>query len=49
MRSMRVAVGDHAVLHRHVEIDAHQHAFALHVDVVEGAERAHGLLEPARR
>ena len=42
-------VGDHAVLHRHVEIDAHQHAFALHVDVVEGAERAHGLLEPARR
>ena len=35
-------VGDHAVLHRHVEVDAHQHAFALYVDMVEGAERAHG-------
>ena len=34
------AVGDHAVLHRHVEIGAHQHALSLHVDVVEGAERS---------
>src|SRR5258707_9885594 len=31
-------VGDAAVLHRHIEIDAHQHALALHVDVIEGAE-----------
>ena len=31
-------VGDAAVLHRHVEIDAQQHALALHVDVIEGAE-----------
>ena len=37
-------VGDHAVLHRHVEVDAHQHALALHVDVVEGAERVHDAL-----
>ena len=34
-------VGDHAVFHRHVQVDAHQHAFALHVDVVEGAELVH--------
>ena len=33
-------VGDLAVLHRHVEIDAHQHALALDVDVIEGAEVA---------
>ena len=31
-------VGDAALLHRHVEIDAQQHALALHVDVIEGAE-----------
>jgi hypothetical protein len=31
-------VGDAAVLHRHVEVDAQQHALALHVDVIEGAE-----------
>ena len=31
-------VGDAAVFHRHVEIDAQQHALALHVDVIEGAE-----------
>src|SRR5664279_3295097 len=42
-------VGDNTVLHRHVEVDAHQHAFALHVDVVKGAERAHGWLRLARR
>ena len=32
-------VGDFAIVHRHVEIDAHQHALALHVGVVEAAER----------
>jgi hypothetical protein len=31
-------VGDAAVFHGHVEIDAQQHALALHVDVIEGAE-----------
>src|SRR3982074_608731 len=31
-------IGDAAVLHGHVEIDAQQHALALHVDVIEGAE-----------
>ena len=31
-------VGDLAVLHRHVEIDAQEHALALHVGVIEGAE-----------
>ena len=41
-------VGDHAVLHRHVEVGAHQHALALHVGVVEGAERAHGWLRRER-
>ena len=36
------AVADHAVLDRHIEVGAHEHALALHVGVVEGAERAHG-------
>ena len=40
-------VGDLAVLHRHVEVDAHEHAFAFHVGVVEGAEGAHGRVESA--
>ncbi len=31
-------VGDAAAFHGHVEVDAQQHALALHVDVVEGAE-----------
>ena len=31
-------VGDVAILHGHVEIDAQQHALALYVDVIEGAE-----------
>ena len=31
-------VGDAAVFHGHVEVDAQQHALALHVDVIEGAE-----------
>src|SRR5450432_4337105 len=31
-------VADAAILHRHVEVDAQQHALALHVDVIEGAE-----------
>ena len=42
-----------AVLHRHVEVDAHEHAFAVDVGVVEGAEGFHerannenGLKEP---
>ena len=31
-------VGDAAVVGGNVEVDAEQHAFALHVDVIEGAE-----------
>ena len=31
-------VGDLAVLHRHIEVDAQQHALGPNVDVVEGAE-----------
>src|SRR4051794_17354074 len=31
-------VGDAAILHGHVEIDAHQQALALYVEVIEGAE-----------
>ena len=31
-------VGNAAVLHGHVEVDAQQHALALYVDVIEGAE-----------
>ncbi len=31
-------VGDAAIFHGHVEVDAQQHAFALYVDVIEGAE-----------
>ncbi len=31
-------VGDAAIFHGHVEVDAQQHALALHVDVIEGAE-----------
>ena len=31
-------VADAAIFHGHVEIDAQQHALALHVDVIEGAE-----------
>ena len=37
-------VRDLAVLHRHVEIDAHQHALALEVGVIEGAEALHDAL-----
>src|SRR3984957_1300545 len=37
-------VADHAVLHRHVEIDADQHALAAQVGLVEGAEGHGGLL-----
>ncbi len=36
-------VGDDAVFDRYVEVDAHQHAQALHVDMVEGAEFVHGI------
>jgi len=36
-------ISDAAVLHRHVEVDAQQHALALHVDVVEGAEISHAF------
>ena len=39
-------VGDAAVLHRHVEVDAQQHALALHVDVIEGAEVWHASRVP---
>ena len=31
-------VGDAAIVGGHVEVDAQQHALALHVDVIEGAE-----------
>ena len=31
-------VGDAAIFHGHVEVDAQQHALALYVDVIEGAE-----------
>ena len=37
-RSNARVVGDLAVLHRHVEVDAHEHALALDVGVVERAE-----------
>src|SRR4051812_11630373 len=40
-------VGDAAVLHGHVEVDAQQHALALHVDVIEGAELFGHLALPA--
>ena len=40
-------VGDDAVFHRHVEVDAHQYAFALYVDVVEGAEVFHEAFNPS--
>jgi hypothetical protein len=34
-------VGDLAVLHRHVEIDAQQHALVSHVNAIESAKRGH--------
>ena len=34
-------VGDLAVLHRHVEVDAQQDALALHVGLIERAKRTH--------
>src|SRR5579885_1295226 len=34
-------VGDHPILDRHVEIDAHEYAFALHFDAVESSELVH--------
>ena len=34
-------VGHLAVCHRHTEVDAHEHAFVLHVGLVERAERGH--------
>ena len=34
-------VGDAALLHGNIEIDAQQHALALYVDVIEGAEVSH--------
>ncbi len=39
-------VGDHAVLDRNVEVDAHQHAFSLHVGMVEGIESRHLAISP---
>ncbi len=33
-------IGDLAVLHRNIEVDAQQHAFAAHVGLIKGAERA---------
>ena len=35
-------LGDLAVLHRHVEIGAHQHPFSGDVEIVDGLEGAHG-------
>ena len=37
-RSSLCRIGDAAVFHGHVEVDAQQHALALYVDVIEGAE-----------
>jgi hypothetical protein len=37
-------VGDAAVLHGHVEVDAQQYALGLYVDVIEGAEFVHASL-----
>ncbi len=37
-RSMRVSVGDLAVVDRDVEVDADEHALALEIGVIEGAE-----------
>ncbi len=34
-------IGHAAVLHRHVEVDAHQHALAARIEAVEGAEALH--------
>src|SRR6185312_832685 len=31
-------VGDAAVLHGHIEVDAQQHALALHINVIEGTK-----------
>ncbi len=45
-------VGDAAVFHGHVEVDAQQHALALYVDVIEGAEglgHGHSLVPGALR
>src|SRR5439155_9774884 len=42
-------VGDLAVLHRHVEIDAQQHALALHVGLVERAKSGHRACSHATR
>ena len=36
-------VGDDAILHRHIEIDAHQHALAGDVSVLNTADRRHEL------
>ena len=36
-------IGDLAVLDRHIEIDAQQHAFVLEVGVIEGSEIGHVL------
>src|SRR5437016_9457337 len=45
-------VGDPAVLNGHVKVDAHEHALAANVDVVERAEHVSGLagwaVEPRR-
>src|SRR6185437_7154614 len=37
-------VGDATLLHGDVEVDAQQHALALYVDVIEGAEWFHALI-----
>ena len=39
-------VGDLAVGHRDVEVDADEHALALHVGLVERAECGHGVMYP---
>ena len=39
-------VGDLAVLHRDVEIDAQQHALAANVDVIKRVKRCHDLYRP---
>ena len=34
-------VGHASVVHRHVKVDAQQHALSLHVDIIEGAKSGH--------
>ncbi len=41
-------IGDAAILHGHIEVDAEQHALSFDIDVVEGAELLHLVFPRAR-